>query len=631
MNATILLIDDEPKFCTSLKILLEADGYDVDVCHTGQAAFFNLENNLYDAVLLDIGLPDISGLEVASNLKEKFPETVVVILTGLATIENAVESLRLGVYDYLSKPFNHDQLLRTLNRGVEYKRLEKQLRESEKRFYQLASATSEGIIIYSSGHLLLTNVQLCKMFGYDEKELLGCDFFDIILDRDSIKTMPFRQDPEASGSFEAIGIRRDKSRFPVELLIKQIEYFGRDAQVAAIRDVTASREAEEKQSALKQKLADARRMESLGLMAGTVAHDLNNILTGVVTYPELLLMDMPHDFTHRKEIEKIRDAGKRAVAVVNDLLTVARGASSKKEICGLNALVNIYIDSVECSELCRRYPDIKIHTELSSQFDNILCSSIHIYKLLMNLIHNAMEATPGKGKILISTGNQVHPSPVTGYELIEPGEYVTLQIKDNGSGIPEDKQPRIFEPFYSSKVMGESGTGLGLSVAWNCVHDHGGFIDLKSSDQGTMFTFYFPVCREKHKPEALPVPEDMPTGKGEMILIIDDQESHREVASRFLARLGYKVAAVVGGDEAVEFIRNNPVDMILLDLIMSPGSSGCEIYQQILAHQPELKAIVISGSSDRAELEQARELGVKRFIKKPYSLHELSKALKDEI
>ncbi len=631
MNTTVLLIDDEPKYCASLKVLLTADGYDVEIAHTGQTALFNLENYRYDAVLLDIGLPDISGLEVASNLKEKFPDTVVIILTGQATLENAVESLRNGVYDYLNKPFNPDQLFRTLNRGIEYKRLEKELKESEKRFYQLARATSEGIIIYSSENLLLTNEQLCKMFGYTEKELLGCNFFNILLDRDSIKTIPFRQDPNTSGPFEAIGIRRDKSRFPLEMRIKQIEYFGRDAQVATIRDMSAYKQIEEKQSALKQKLTDARRMESLGLMAGSVAHDLNNILTGVVTYPELLLMELPHDFAHRKKIETIRDAGKRAAAVVNDLLTVARGTSSKKEICSLNALVNIYVDSAEYRELCRRYPGITISTKLTDKFNNILCSSIHIYKLLMNLVHNAMEADQNKGEILITTDNQFVPTAIKGYELIEPGEYVTIQVKDNGSGIHPDEQARIFEPFYSKKVMGRSGTGLGLAVVWNSVHDHGGFIDLKSSEHGTEFTFYFPVCRQKQKCESLTNPEDIHMGKGELILIIDDLESHREIASRFLARLGYKVDAVVNGDEAVKFIRNNPVDMILLDLIMTPGTSGCEIYQQVLKHQPELKAIVISGSANQTDMEQARKLGIKRFIKKPYSLHELSEALKNEM
>lgn len=631
MDTTVLLIDDETKFCTSLKIILESAGYDVEIVHTGQAALFNLANHRYDAVLLDMGLPDISGLEVAANLKEKFPDTVVIILTGQATLENAVDSLRSGVYDYLSKPFNPEQLLRTLKRGVEYKRLAKQLNESEKRFYQLARTTSEGIIIYSAGSLLLSNEQLCQMFGYEEKELLGCNFFDLLLDKDSIKAITFQQYPGIIEPFEAIGIRRDKSRFPVELRIKQIEYFDRDAQIATIRDLTAQKQAEEKQSALQQKLADARRLESLGLMAGYVAHDLNNILTGIITYPELLLMELPHDFTHRKEIEMISKAGQRAAAVVDDLLTVARGSSSKKEASSLNALVNIFIDSLECQELCRRYPESTISIQLTGKTNNILCSSIHIYKLLVNLIHNAMEAVQGKGEILITTANKFISTQIKGYELIEPGKYITLQIKDNASGIHPDDQSHIFEPFYSNKVMGRSGTGLGLAVVRNTVHDHGGFIDLESSEHGTLFTFYFPICQQKQKSEPLIHSEKIETKPEGLILIIDDQESHREITSRFLTSLGYNVDAVGNGDEAIELIRNNPVAIILLDLIMSRGASGCEIYKQILQHQPELKAIVISGSSNETDLEQARQLGIKQFIKKPYSLHELSEALKHEM
>lgn len=631
MGYSVLLIDDEPNFCSSLKMLLGVDGYEIEVSHSGQEALFHLSNTHFDAVLLDIGLPDISGLEIAGILKEKHPDIVVIILTGFATLENAVESLRGGVYDYLQKPFNAEQLLRTLSRAIEHKQLEQKLRHSENRFRQLAEATWEGIIIYDAGHLLQTNQQLCKMFGYTEQELLGRQIFDILLDRDSIRALYLQSGSDTIGPFEAVGIRKDLSRFPVEIRVKQINYSGKSAQVAAIRDVSINRQALEKQLALQQKLAEAQRMESLGLMAGSVAHDLNNIMAGIITYPELLLMDLPNDFQYRDEIGLIRDAGKRAAAVVSDLLTVARGATCKKEIININTIISGYVQSVECKELCSRYPGLQIIPDMDSKLQNTSCSPVHMNKSLMNLVHNAAEATGKNGKILIKSKNCYVRSPIHGYEIIEPGEYVTLLIKDNGHGVPEKDFAHIFDPFYSKKIMGRSGTGLGLAVVWNTVHDHGGYLDLQTNDQGTSFTLYFPISRQDIA-NIIQLPSmDKCLGHGEHILVVDDQKSQREIASRLLSRLGYDVHTVSSGEEAVEYIKGNPVDLVLLDMIMDPGINGCETYQRIIQHRPNQKTIITSGYSNSSDIDQAKKLGIHRFLKKPYSLYDLGQTLRLEI
>ncbi len=631
MGYSVLLIDDEPNFCTSLKMLLGADNYGIEIAHSGQEALFHLEKNQYDAVLLDLGLPDISGLKLAKILKEKYPDTVVIILTGLATLENAIDSLRGGVYDYLRKPFDPEQLLRTLARGIEHKQLERRLHNSEKRFRQLARATWEGIIIYEAGNLLQANSQLCAMFGYEERDLIGNQIFDVLLDRNSIRAIHLQSGPETIGPFEAIGIRKDKSRFPVEIRVKKIDYSGRSAQVAAIRDVTTSRKAMEKQLALQEKLADAKRMEALGLMAGSVAHDLNNIMAGIITYPELLLMDLAEDFTYRDEIKMIRDAGKRAAAVVSDLLTVARGASCKKEIHNFNVLVSGYVNSVECKEICSRYPGLKITSEMDSQLLNTSCSAVHITKSIMNLVNNAAEAIGENGRITIRTSNCYVESPIEGYERIEVGEYVLLQIEDDGHGISPQDLPHIFDPFYSKKVLGRSGTGLGLAVVWNTVHDHGGYFDLKSSERGSTFFLYFPVSHEETR-GIIQVPSmDKCLGRGERILVVDDQKSQREIAQRLLARLGYDVHTVGSGEEAVEFVKEEAFDLVMLDMIMDPGINGCETYKRIKQYSPGQKAIIASGYSSAIDIAKAKELGINYFIKKPYSLHDLSQTLRLEI
>jgi len=631
MAYSVLLIDDEPNFCTGLKLLLQSDSYEVAISHSGQEALFRLENTCFDAVLLDLGLPDISGLTLAKTLKERYPDIVVIILTGLATLENAVEALRGGVYDYLKKPFDPERLLRTLARGIEYKALKQKLLNSEKRFRQLAQATWEGIIIYDEGNLLQANNQLCEMFGYQEKELLGRQIFDILLDRNTIRAMHLQSDPDTIGPFEAIAIRKNQSRFPVEIRVKQIAYSGRSAQVAAIRDVTTGQLAMEKQLTLQQKLADAKRMESLGLMAGSVAHDLNNIMAGIITYPELLLLDLPKNFKYRKEIKMIRDAGKRAAAVVNDLLPVARRTHSKKEVYHLNTLVSRYINSVECREICSRYPGISIASDIAPQPLNISCSIVHVTKSLVNLVNNAAESIEGNGVIQIQTSNISIEVPIHGYEIIEAGEYVLLTLKDDGRGISSTDLPHIFDPFYSKKVLGRSGTGLGLTVVWNTVHDHGGYLNVQSSTEGTIFTLYFPVTSQRPEVVGEAPSIDSYRGRGERILVVDDQKKQRDIAYRLLVRLGYDAHTVGSGEEAVEYIKGKPVDLIILDMIMDPGINGCETYQRIIEHKPNQKAIIISGYSNSTEIDQARKLGINHFIKKPYTLQDLGQALRLEI
>lgn len=631
MKNSVLVVDDEPNFCTSLKALLGTEGYVTDISHSGQEAIFRLNCARYDAILLDIGLPDISGLELSESLKEQYPDTVIIILTGFATLENAVQSLRNGVYDYLSKPVDHQQLFHTLSRGIEHNQLKRRLFNSEKRFRQLATATWEGIAIYEGGKLLQANSQLCEMFGYEERELLGQQCFDVLLDHNSIHSNHVNPEPETIGPFEAIGIRKDNSRFPVEIRVKALDYSNRSTQVAAIRDVTANRQAMERQLALQQKLADAKRMETLGLMAGAVAHDLNNILAGIIIYPELLLLDLPADFSYRKEIKMIQEAGKRAAAVVNDLLTVARGANCKKEVHNLNSIVSEYIHSVEYKELSARNPGLTISTEMDGQLKNTCCSTVHITKLIMNLVNNAAEAIKETGRIIIRTRNCCVQHAIDGYEKIEAGEYILLEVEDDGHGISDTDLPHIFDPFYSKKVLGRSGTGLGLAVVRNTLIDHGGYFDLKSSEQGTVFRLYFPISHEDIGDLVLMPSMDTCKGSGEVILVVDDQESQREIARRLLFRLGYTVHTVGSGEEAIEFIKMKPVDLVMLDMIMTPGINGCETYQRIIRYNPDQKAIIATGYSSEADIHRAKKLGINHFVKKPYSLHELGQVLRLEI
>jgi CheY-like chemotaxis protein len=191
---------------------------------------------------------------------------------------------------------------------------------------------------------------------------------------------------------------------------------------------------------------------------------------------------------------------------------------------------------------------------------------------------------------------------------------------------------RIFEPFYTKKKMGKSGTGLGMAVVWGTVQDHGGYIEIQSAvGKGTTFSLYFPVTKQKPEPDETEIPDKNYKGNGEAILIVDDVRVQREVAFSMLSELGYSVATVSSGEEAIEYLKNNSAELLILDMIMNPGMDGLDTYKQILQMNPAQKAIITSGFSETARVKEVQRLGAGKYIKKPYQLEEIGIAIKNEL
>jgi CheY-like chemotaxis protein len=261
----------------------------------------------------------------------------------------------------------------------------------------------------------------------------------------------------------------------------------------------------------------------------------------------------------------------------------------------------------------------------------MLGSSIHISKTIMNLITNAAESITGEGTVQIKTANLYIDKPISGYENVVEGDYVLLSIIDTGQGITPEDLKRIFEPFYTKKVMGISGTGLGMSVVWSTVKDHKGYIDVKSGvGEGTECLLYFPVTRKEPKATREDVLLEEYKGN-EKIFIVDDVQDQREVAHRFLTKLGYRVKTFSSGEKAIEYMRAHSADLVILDMIMDPGMDGLDTYKGILEIHPGQKAIIASGFSETDRVREAQELGAGIYIRKPYVLYEMGKAVREEL
>jgi CheY-like chemotaxis protein len=359
-----------------------------------------------------------------------------------------------------------------------------------------------------------------------------------------------------------------------------------------------------------------------------VAHDLNNILSGIVSYPDLMLMQLPSDSPLRIPMHTMRESGKKAAAIVQDLLTLTRRGVISQEVVNLNNVVSEYIESPEHAKMLSFHPDTRTEVALESLLLNIMGSRVHLAKTVMNLVSNAAEAMTDGGVISITTVNRYIDQPIRGYDAINAGDYAVLSVADTGIGIAPEDIERIFEPFFTKKVMGRSGTGLGMAVVWGTVKDHKGYIDVNSSkDRGTTFSLYFPVTREKDTSTDTPAATITYRGNGERILIVDDTSEQRRIASAMLSAMGYQVVAVAGGEEAIEYLNGHQVDLILLDMIMEPGMDGLDTYAKIVELYGRQKAVIASGFSETERVKEAQRLGAGPCLMKPYSMNQMGQAI----
>ncbi len=397
--------------------------------------------------------------------------------------------------------------------------------------------------------------------------------------------------------------------------------------VTVFEDMTRQKQVEEEKQAVEIRLQRAKKMEAIGLMAGGVAHDLNNILSGIIGYPELLLLKLPEDSELRPPIRAIQESGERAAAVVADLLTVARGVAEARVVVGLNTLVTEYLDSPEYHHLRDLHSQVQFKIGLADNLPDMYCSPVHIKKCIMNLVMNAAEAIETAGNVTLKSASIVPDSQLAKNHDLKQVEYVVLTVTDTGSGIPQENIDHIFEPFYTKKVMGRSGTGLGLAVVWNTVKEHEGAVTVVSNEQGTSFTLFFPAA-DTDIAEQIPSRKASIKGNGQKILIVDDESHLLDIAGAMLKHLGYDVTCMNSGEKAVEHLKSRQADLVILDMLMEPGLNGRQTYEQIIKIHPGQKAIIVSGFSENEEVQAALRSGAGGFIKKPYSMEELGLAVR---
>ncbi|MBW1730081.1 MAG: response regulator [Deltaproteobacteria bacterium] len=642
-NPKILIVDDEPRMCESLRLLLSGHGYEIFTANSGAEAMDLLSRDEFDLALLDMVIPDMDGHQLMDHISKQSPETLVIVITGHASLDSAVTALRRGAYDYLRKPFEYEELLKTVQNALDQKKLKSEkelingkLELTEERYRYLVENSPD--IIYTldtDGNFTFISCAVERLLGYKPEDLIGKHYTTIIHDEDLEKAKWFfneRRTGERASSGIELRLKTNTGKedfraceiqhLTVELKSTgmydkpvdhpQKQYLGTHGVARDISD----------RKRLEAQLHQAQKMEAIGTLAGGIAHDFNNLLMAIQGYTSLMLLNTDSSHPHYEKLKNIEKYVQSGAELTKQLLGFARGGKYDVKPLDLNALIH------QTSHMFgRTKKEIIIHEKYDENLWPVEADQGQLEQVLLNLYVNAWQAMPGGGELFLETQNLTLEEMSMRPYNIPPGRYVKITVTDTGVGMDEKTQQRIFEPFFTTKKMGR-GTGLGLASVYGIIKNHNGIIEVRSTKgEGTTFEIYLPASDKVIEEEA-PTQEELVKGPG-TILLVDDEDMIIEVGAEILKALGYHVFSAKSGMEAIKIYEanRNKIDLVILDMIM-PGMGGGETYDHLKRIDPNVKVLLSSGYSIDGEASEILERGCNGFIQKPFNIKALSQKLK---
>jgi len=508
------------------------------------------------------------------------------------------------------------------------------LSESEEK-YRLIFENCFDIIYTVDRQLATENISpsIKEAAGYSPAELMGKPLFELNLlaaedtERafsDITRVMQGDTIPNESYNFIAKDGTRLKAEISAAPILRNGEVTG---MICIARNVTAQKKAEEEKQQMQERLQQAERLESLGVLAGGIAHNFNNLLGVINGYTSLALLDTEPLHPNYEKLKRIEEEVKNGAKLTGELLGFARGGKYEIKTTNIN---NILEKTSLVFGTTKK--EISFLRQLEEKIWNVDVDRSQMEQVFMNLYLNSQQAMPGGGNIYLTTENIFADDEQTISPSLTPGKYVKITVKDTGVGMDEKTKARIFEPFFTTKKLGV-GTGLGLATVYGIIRNHNGGIFVKSSPgEGTTFDIYLPASeKEIAKEEKKEVTTAATIGK-ETILLVDDEKPLLEVNKELLKYLGYEVYAAGSGQEAIAVYmeKRDKIDLVILDMIM-PGISGGETLNQLQKINPEIKVILSSGYSIDGEAQEILSRGCKGFLQKPFSIKELSRKVTDAL
>ncbi len=594
--------------------------------------------NAFAQETIGIRLDESTGLKISDLLEgEDMRQAAAVtsnLLRGKGNLSPSIYMLHTK--DGRCIPIEaHARLLETLNGhpvvlGVardisERYTTEERLRESEQKYRTLFEESKDALYITSpSGNLLEINSAGVELFGFSSKdEILRFNISDLYAEPRNRKR--FQETIERDGfvrDYEIVFKRKNGKR--VNVLVTATLVRDESGNVVsyrgALRDIT-----EKKQ--LEQQLFQAQKMESIGTLAGGIAHDFNNILGGILGYASFMKAKIEPGHPFYSYIDTIEKSAVRASELTTKLLAFARGGKYDIKAVDINRIIDETLDII--GRALDKSIDIEVRKE--ERLPTVEADAGQIEQILINLCLNARDAMPAGGRLILETYVSVLDEDYIGSHLgVKAGAYTTLSVTDTGIGMTEEVKQRIFEPFFTTKDRGK-GTGLGLSMVYGVTKNHGGFVSVYTEPGvGSTFKVYLPVSG-KPEMKALAASE-LPEGRNELILVVDDEEAIRALARDSLESYGYRVISAENGVEALNLYREygNQISAVLLDMVM-PKMGGHETFLKLKELNPNVRALLSTGYSQNGKAQEILDSGVRAFIQKPYHLNELLAKLKTVI
>lgn len=565
------------------------------------------------------------------------------ITQPIRILHNATRSISTGNYDIkveVAQPGEFAELARSFNlMSEEIYRAHAELSQQaellelkvEQRTAELAASKifnehlvnslPETIAIHQDGVIKFVNPAGVTLLGYDDiHEILNRPVLDFVhpryheIVRNRIKKMI--NDGVRVALTDEVFVKKDGSEITVETAAAPIIYNDRPAVVVTLRDISEIR-------LLQQQAARAERLETVGNIAAQVAHDLNNLLTPIVAYPDIILSFLEDNHKAIRYVDDIKRHGERIAEINQQLLTLSRRGHYNMEPVDLN---NTILEVVEMITLPR---DVVINLELSDRLLQISGGESQLARVFSNLILNSVDAMEGRGEILLKSFGKYVDQPIIGYDRIERGEYVVITLTDTGTGIPPEILPRIFDPFFTTKTASKiHGSGLGLSVVRNVVHDHQGYIDISTGSKGTTFTVYLPAIRAE---DLIQFQEKGNFHGHEKILVIDDDLLQFKVLDELLSTLGYYVSYAETPEKGISLCKKNHYDLLVLDMVLDSELDGVDVFMSVREFKPNQKAIIISGYAESHRVNAGLKAGIGAFVRKPLTLEKIAAAIRLEI
>jgi two-component system, cell cycle sensor histidine kinase and response regulator CckA len=625
--ARILVVDDAPEYAAMVVELLRSSDAWQDaataIALTYEDALRQLSSQRFDIALFDYMLGARDGLALLREVRQRGIDTAVIVLTGRGAEEIAVEAMKSGAADYLSKA---NVSVETLERAVRHafalheqdrqrRQAEDALRASEERFRALVENSSDGLLLIDSeARVTYTTPASERHFGWKADQMIGRSVFDFLDPEDretvSVRMTEALRRPGRVVTAEGRFRHADGSwRIMEGVAVNRLTDRSVRAIIVNVRDLTERRK-------LEDQLRQSQKMEAIGQLAGGIAHDFNNLLTAILGYCNLMLDDIPMDNPLRTDLEEIRHAGERAAALTRQLLAFSRRQMLQPQIVDINAIVR------QLEKLLRRLlsADVELVTALAPSLPTVKVDPVSIEQVLMNLAVNARDAMPHGGRLTIETAAvDLDEGYTVNHAGVVPGRYIMIALSDTGEGMDEATRSRIFEPFFTTKEQGK-GSGLGLATVYGIVKQSGGHIWVYSEPgHGTVFKVYLPHAEAATA--ALPRDEQPAALKKgwETVLLVEDENAVRALAREVLRRHGYVVLEARHGVDALRLAERHPDDIHLMitDVVM-PHMGGRELAERLATARPKMKVLFMSGYTDQAVMHRHITPG-SAFLQKPFT------------